>query len=290
MNNVATLNPFRYRSYYFDEETGLYYLQSRYYDPELGRFISADSIEYLDPETLGGLNLYAYCGNNPVMGIDPNGNAWWNPFSWNWGKIGKVIGGALLALAGAAVTLFSLPDALVRPGAGFITQIGFSMMMYGGMVVGSAFDSQINADMEAINWNPFNPDAGLAANSEKVSFYQGVPVIKVNLSEDRSGSFLGIWLVGSNTANTIRHEWGHTIQQGIMGWAKYLAMVGLPSWQKWRLDKWDYYRNPWDGGADYFGGVAPRSDDPRTREDEVRAIWYLVVCTLFGPAGYFFLI
>ena len=289
-DGIATLNPFRYRSYYFDEETGLYYLQSRYYDPELGRFISADSIEYLAPETLGGLNLYAYCGNNPVMGIDPNGNAWWNPFSWDWGKIGKVIGGGLLALAGAAVTLLSLPDALVRPGAGFITQIGFSMMMYGGMVVGSAFDSQINADMEAINWNPFNPNAGLAANSEKVSFYQGVPVIKVNLSEDRSGSFLGIWLVGSNTANTIRHEWGHTIQQGIMGWAKYLAMVGLPSWQKWRLDKWDYYRNPWDGGADYFGGVAPRSDDPRTREDEVRAIWYLVVCTLFGPAGYFFLI
>ncbi len=290
VNNVATLNPFRYRSYYFDEETGLYYLQSRYYDPELGRFISADSIEYLDPETLGGLNLYAYCGNNPVMAVDPNGNAWWNPFSWDWGKIGKVIGGGLLALAGAAVTLLSLPDALVRPGAGFITQIGFSMMMYGGFVVGSVFDSQINADMEAINWNPFNPDAGLAASSKKVSFYQGVPVIRMDLPEQRSGSFLGIWLVGSNSANTIKHEWGHTIQQGIMGWAKYLTMVGLPSWKKWKLDKWDYYRNPWDGGADYLGGVAPRPGDPRTRADEVRAIWYLVVCTLFGPAGYLFLI
>ena len=85
VNGIAELNPFRYRSYYLDVETNLYYLQTRYYDPELGRFISADSIEYLDPETLGGLNLYAYCGNNPVMGIDPNGTAWWNPFSWNWG-------------------------------------------------------------------------------------------------------------------------------------------------------------------------------------------------------------
>lgn len=138
------------------------------------------------------------------------------------GNIGKVIGGGLLALAGAAVTLFSLPDALVRPGAGFITQIGFSMMMYGGFVVGSVFDSQINADMEAINWNSFNPDAGLAASSKKVSFYHGVPVIRMDLPEQRSGSFLGIWLVGSNSANTIKHEWGHTIQQGIMGWAKYL--------------------------------------------------------------------
>lgn len=75
-DGIGTLNPFRYRSYYFDVETNLYYLQTRYYDPELGRFISADSIEYLDPETLGGLNLYAYCGNNPVMNIDKLGSDW----------------------------------------------------------------------------------------------------------------------------------------------------------------------------------------------------------------------
>ncbi len=71
------LNPFRYRSYYYDTETELYYLQTRYYDPELGRFISQDSIEYAAPETINGLNLYAYCGNNPVMNIDPTGTAWW---------------------------------------------------------------------------------------------------------------------------------------------------------------------------------------------------------------------
>lgn len=61
------------RGYYFDDELGLYYLQSRYYDPEIGRFISADSIEYLNPDSINGLNLYAYCSNNPVMNIDPNG-------------------------------------------------------------------------------------------------------------------------------------------------------------------------------------------------------------------------
>ena len=71
--SIANINPFRYRGYYYDTETGLYYLISRYYDPETCRFISADSIEYLDPETLGGLNLYAYCCNNPVMMTDEDG-------------------------------------------------------------------------------------------------------------------------------------------------------------------------------------------------------------------------
>ena len=78
---LAEINPFRYRGYYFDEETGLYFLQTRYYDPVVGRFISRDSIEYADPETICGLNLYAYCGNNPVMFTDLWGTSW-NSF-WN---------------------------------------------------------------------------------------------------------------------------------------------------------------------------------------------------------------
>ena len=66
-NSVAKLNPFRYRGYYYDTETGLFYLTSRYYDPETGRFINADDVSYINPEIINGLNLYAYCGNNPVM-------------------------------------------------------------------------------------------------------------------------------------------------------------------------------------------------------------------------------
>ena len=69
--NMANVNPFRYRGYYYDTEAELYYLNARYYDPEIGRFISPDSIEYLELTMVNGLNLYAYCLNNPNV---PNGH------------------------------------------------------------------------------------------------------------------------------------------------------------------------------------------------------------------------
>ena len=76
-SSIAAKNPYRYRGYYYDSETGLYYLRSRYYDPNVGRFINADG--YISTgQGLTGYNMYAYCNNNPVMYVDPNGEApWW---------------------------------------------------------------------------------------------------------------------------------------------------------------------------------------------------------------------
>ena len=91
-NNLGTLNPFRYRSYYYDVETQLYWVSSRYYSPELCRFISPDDVSYLDPSSINGLNLYAYCANNPVMYVDPSGHEWYNPLTWDWGEIAKGVG------------------------------------------------------------------------------------------------------------------------------------------------------------------------------------------------------
>ena len=75
-NFIGNLNPFRYRGYYWDKHAEMYYLQTRWYDPTVCRFISPDSYEYLDPTTFGGLNLYAYCVNNPIMYSDPSGHFW----------------------------------------------------------------------------------------------------------------------------------------------------------------------------------------------------------------------
>ena len=72
--SMATANPLRYRGYYYDSETGLYYLQSRYYDPVTGRFINADNYSSTGQGVLGN-NMFAYCRNNPVSRKDASGTA-----------------------------------------------------------------------------------------------------------------------------------------------------------------------------------------------------------------------
>lgn len=72
---IANLNPFRYRGYYYDTETGLYYLQSRYYDPEVGRFINCDDVNYIGlTESEVSYNPFAYCENEQVNHSDPSGH------------------------------------------------------------------------------------------------------------------------------------------------------------------------------------------------------------------------
>lgn len=77
-DNIGSINPYRYRSYYYDSESGFYYLNSRYYDPQTGRFISPDDLDYLG---VGGsvlsFNLFSYCENDPINNADYNGNNKW---------------------------------------------------------------------------------------------------------------------------------------------------------------------------------------------------------------------
>ena len=117
-SSIAKLNPFRYRGYYYDTETSLYYLQSRYYDPEVGRFINADAFVSTDISSPLSANMFSYCENNPVMKQDPTG------------ELGVVvnclIGGAVGVISsyiGAKVTGqdFTLKDAAISFGLGAIS-------------------------------------------------------------------------------------------------------------------------------------------------------------------------
>ena len=100
--NIAFLNPIRYRGYVYDNETGFYYLNSRYYDPENRRFINADTTDILTatPDSLTDKNLYAYCDNNPVMRKDDGGEFWHIVAG---AAIGGLIGG-ISSIVGQAVS------------------------------------------------------------------------------------------------------------------------------------------------------------------------------------------
>lgn len=88
MNHIGNINPYRYRSYYYDKEIGLYYLNTRYYNPIWGRFINADGILGTNQDMFSH-NLYIYCGNNPINIYDPNG------------QIGIFIGCLIIFMAGS---------------------------------------------------------------------------------------------------------------------------------------------------------------------------------------------
>ena len=93
---IGNINPLRYRGYYYDTETGFYYLQSRYYDPAIGRFISADTFATTDCNGFLSANMFAYCENNPVNRSDPSGE-FFNTV------IGAVVGATIGAIS-AAIT------------------------------------------------------------------------------------------------------------------------------------------------------------------------------------------
>ena len=135
--NLAIQNPFRYRGYYFDAESGLYYLQSRYYDPVTGRFVNGDSL--VDTSDVLGFNMYAYCGNNPVSRED-NGGDFWNVI------IGAVVGGAISAIS-TAISGGSGNEIFLSAACGVVSG-AFAASGLGGVVgqiavgaITSAFDS-----------------------------------------------------------------------------------------------------------------------------------------------------
>ncbi len=150
--HIGNLNPFRYRGYYYDAETGLYFLKTRYYDPTTCRFVTIDDLSYLDPETINGLNLYAYCANNPVMAVDPEGTM---PKWLRW-----LLGG-LIIIAAVALSILTAGIGTVITGAlgggVFATVLGGAV---GGAISGAVMGFGISVatqgitnGFENINWN-----------------------------------------------------------------------------------------------------------------------------------------
>jgi len=115
-STIGVINPLRYRGYYYDDETGFYYLQSRYYDPEIGRFINADAA-LGQIGNVQGSNMFAYAFNNPIMYDDPTGN---------WPKLSTIftvvaVAAAVVAVAAVCVATAGLATvAVVGGGTAFM--------------------------------------------------------------------------------------------------------------------------------------------------------------------------
>ncbi|MBE6533948.1 MAG: RHS repeat-associated core domain-containing protein, partial [Ruminococcaceae bacterium] len=247
-DSVGQYNPFRYRGYYYDTETGFYYLNSRYYDPEVCRFVNADGYVSTGQGIIGN-NMFAYCNNNPVNMID-NVGTWpcWNDIKAGFGKAIDFVDDNIFQ----PVVDF-VDDNVVQPVAGFIDDVVEDFNNY---------DSNNQSEEKVLASNYF-------------SSYKGVFVIRTN--GDRSGSFGAIFLTRetnnrSNPEDVLRHEYGHTKQLEEIGVVNYALYIGLPSWQQWGTG--EYYSKPWEITADIYGGVQSRQ---HSQSDIYRGFAYLEV-------------
>ena len=221
----ANLNPFRYRGYYYDNELEMYYLQSRYYDPVIGRFINADGIGYLGADgTVLSYNLFAYCGNNAPNACDPCGtclhrwdfwndcdscggrkiNDKWNDFSnWCTNTYGEI--------------------------KNFVTN-----------------DDIITTKLNLQKYG--------------FSFYKGVPVIITNILPEAACS-CGLIILGSDYKygdyylfeDTLKHEYGHALHFQQIGIGTYSITIALPSVIGALCNVQPYYNQPWERIANQLG-------------------------------------
>ena len=139
---------------------------------------------YLDPESINGLNLYAYCGNNPIMNIDPNGHAWYNVL-WDW----------------------------VNTVAGLLNPISTVTAL--GSIAVAAIDGRWSDVVDDWNngcLNPFNQSESVALKSKVLSFYKGETVVRHSIPNSSSLQIFGTIFLNSNLIDdnygrmTLNHE------------------------------------------------------------------------------------
>ena len=167
VGSLANINPLRYRGYVYDQETGFYYLNSRYYDPAVGRFINPDSL--LNQESALGNNMFAYCLNNPMNMTDTEGNL---PFLAVTALIGAVVG----AVAGGVVAAKSGGNVWAGIGIGAVA--GALVGTGVGMAAGAALAGSITATTGAV----MTGGSALLSTVATGGFGAGVSYISNNLS------------------------------------------------------------------------------------------------------------
>ena len=213
-STTAVNNRLTYRGYYYDAETQLYWVSSRCYSPELCRWISPDSIEYLDPESINGLNLYVYCGNDPVNKYDPTGH---------FGIL------AIIGIVGAAILIGGGAQLASNALAG---ETGSDLWRG---VAGSALGSGVNA--LALCLSPFTGGASLAfAAGLGAAVQTGVDTLETVIRGETVNGWQTVADLGINCITTFAGNWiGSKLIPTNSGWfepKKFLSVFMKPYGQK----------------------------------------------------------
>ena len=259
------------------DKNGLIYMRARYYSPDMRRFVNADIVagEISNAVTL---NRFAYANGNPVSFVDPFG-LWslsdtWNSFTnWVEEKIIDPIVEAYNDIKPVIVETYNdakdwVDEKIVQPVTTVINNIKQDIQN---------FDTGNESEEKVLKANYF-------------SSYIGEFVL--NLPIGNNAFSFGIIFMGTGVPdtyyNTVKHEYGHTVQYKNIGFWNYLTNIVIPSVTGYILENrndlpYDYYTAPWEAEADHHGKVNPSDrvrSDPWTEEDGYYDFWDLVKAIL----------
>ncbi len=206
--SLGELNPIRYRGYFYDTETGLYYLQSRYYDPETNRFLNADeaSVVTVSPDSANhDKNLFAYCDNNPVVRADEGGAFWC--FVLGATVVSGLISGLTTAVSNIAkkepINKGLGMAILAGAASGFVSSVAGPVLSVVGNAAVSMAENAINQVVDNKGFNDFNVgdmliDGVIGGVSSAIGG-------KIDVGIEKQAANLGKQAV-NRTVNTLKHK------------------------------------------------------------------------------------
>ena len=247
---MAGHNPLRYRGKYYDSALGMYYLQSRYYDPGIGRFINGDAFVSTGQGLLG-YNMFAFCLNNPVMLSDHTGY---------WGC------SSLLTICATQMT----PTQQKHQAAAH--QARANLANEADAIRRATARKRVTAQL-ALQMGNTNPQAAIyALEFYSRAWYRHTPVRQQSTFRGSFAIAGTIW-INSNLAGRsgmgwlVQHEWGHIVQERMIqvaagnpvtGTVVYFVTIGIPSIISSRASGLEHNSMPWETSADwlsnFFGG------------------------------------
>jgi RHS repeat-associated protein len=197
--NVFSLNPYTYRGYRNDQEIGLYYLNSRYYNPETGRFLNADGMLGEAGDILS-TNMYAYCANNPIMNVDSNG------YMATWLKL------ALVALAVVAAVVVAI--AVVGIGVVVATSEIYSIGSNIAEIIRTETFINKNSDVEAMTKEEYT---SVIADKKTVGLSEKEKLAFIRFIRESDETIYQNWTEGQMLREFNCHDKVYNLSKNLLG-------------------------------------------------------------------------